>query len=93
MKLAKVVLVITICALVFGCSRDERGVSGNSVKLSYKAEAALEYINTELPSEQRDVLLGRSSDSNAEANAIANLMQSGHLDGYAEYIEAMKIQK
>lgn len=98
-KLNKVVIILLCCGIVFWGwwvhTRDTGGESssGSGVRLSYKAKAAIQYINNELPPEQRDVLLGRSSDSNAEANAIANLMKSGHLDGFAEYIEAMEKQK
>ncbi|MBP5641095.1 MAG: hypothetical protein J6X55_16560 [Victivallales bacterium] len=85
-------LSITTILLLYGCS-EETNSTRSDINLSYKARAALQYIENELPPDQRDVLLRGSSDSNAEANAIANLMASGHLDGYAEYIEAMQKQK
>lgn len=103
-KLNKVVIILLCCGIVFwgwwahcslllSCGKNEKSTPGSGVRLSYKAKAAIQYINNELPPEQRDVLLGRSSDSYAEANAIANLMKSGHLDGFAEYIEAMEKEK
>lgn len=95
--MSKKLLLLSIATVLLGCACSKKTDSVNNeindIKLSYKARAAIKYIQNELPAEQRDVLMGRSYDKDAEASAIANLIQSGHLDGFAEYIEAMEKQK
>jgi len=65
-----------------GCGKKEE----KKVKLSYEARLALEYVNS-LPEGQRNVLLYGSGSSEDQAQALANLSASGHMQGFAEYLE------
>ena len=56
--------------------------------LSNRALKAKEYVDS-LPWDQKQALLG-AGDPNAEANATANLIKSGHLEGWIEYQQSLK---
>ena len=79
-------MLITFCLLLLcGCgkSQDEKETF---VYLSPKALAAKYYIDHELPEDQKQAFYTGHGDI---ANLYANLIDSGHLDGAAEYAEAI----
>ena len=57
-----------------------------TASLSPKALAAKYYIDNELPANQRQAFYTGYGD---KENLYANLIDSGHLDGAAEYAEAI----
>ena len=58
--------------------------------LSPKGEMAKDYIENELPAGQRAALLYGGGSPYDEANALANLMKDGQLDGSIEYLKSMQ---
>lgn len=83
-KNLRLFFIITLCfLLLLGCgkSQDEKDTF---VYLSPKALAAKYYIDHELPEDQKQAFYTGHGDS---ANLYANLIESGHLDGAAEYAE------
>lgn len=77
-----VLFLAAVSLFLTGCGEKEE-----KVKLSYKARRALDYVNN-LPEGQRNVLLYGSGSPEDQANALANLSASGHLQGFSEYLEA-----
>lgn len=73
--------LLTIC----GCGKSKKQSDAIS-SLSPKALAAKYYIDNELPEDQKQAFYTGHGD---EANLYANLMNDGHLDGAAEYAEAL----
>ena len=63
------------------------GKKEKKIELSLKAKLALEYVKN-LPEGQKNVLLHGTGSAEDKANAMANLSASGHLEGFAEYLEA-----
>ena len=85
--LRKAVILFLAAAVLFsfGCGKSEKKTK--NVKLSYKAWRALNYVKS-LPEGQKNVLLHGTGSEEDKANAMANLSASGHLQGFAEYLEA-----
>ena len=67
-----------------GCGKSQQEDIVSS--LSPKALAAKYYIDNELPEDQKQAFYTGCGD---QANLVANLMNDGHLDGAAEYAEAL----
>lgn len=79
-------LTLSLFLLTFcGCgeSQKQRDVVSS---LSPRARAAKYYIDNELPEDQKQAFYTGQGD---KANLYANLMKDGHLDGAAEYAEAL----
>lgn len=80
------IFCLAAAVLLFaGCGKSEK--KAKNVKLSYKAWRALNYVKS-LPEGQQNVLLHGRGSAEDQANAMANLSASGHLQGFAEYLEA-----
>lgn len=73
--------LLTFC----GCGKSKNQSDALS-SLSQKALAAKYYIDNELPEAQKQAFYTGHGD---KANLYANLMNDGHLDGAAEYAEAL----
>ncbi len=79
-------LTLSVCLLaLWGCGKSQKQRDITS-SLSPKALAAKYYIDNELPENQKQAFYTGRGDT---ANLYANLMNDGHLDGAAEYAEAL----
>ena len=79
-------LLLALC----GC-RESQKQRDTISSLSPKALAAKYYIDNELPEEQKQAFYTGHGD---KSNLYANLIDSGHLDGAAEYAEViLKLEK
>lgn len=87
MTLGKNTLALLLSSLLlalFGCGKSQQEDIISS--LSPKARAAKYYIDNELPEDQKQAFYTGCGDA---SNLIANLMNNGHLEGAAEYAEAI----
>ena len=66
-------------------SADSYGEYGRTLDL--KSEIARDYIMNDLPAGQRDAILSGRGSSEDQANAMANLMKSGNIEGAAKYLQ------
>lgn len=82
MKNMLILLLFVNLILFCGCGKKQ----DTTMHLSYKALAAKYYIDNELPEDQKQAFYTGQGD---KANLYANLMKDGHLDGAAEYAEAL----
>ena len=73
-------LLLALC----GCGKSQQEDIISS--LSPKALAAKYYIDNELPEDQKQAFYTGRGD---KSNLYANLMNDGHLEGAAEYAEAI----
>ena len=81
------ILLFSLCLLLLvGCRKEEKRKE-TRIYLSPKAMAAKNYIDNELPDEQRRAFYTGMGDN---ANLLANLMKSGYLEGAAEYQKAIE---
>ena len=64
-------------------SAESFGEYGNSLQ----SEIARDYIMNDLPAGQRNAILNGGGSSEDQANAMANLMKSGNLEGAAELLQ------
>ena len=81
------ILLFSLCLLMLcGCGKEEKRKEIR-IYLSPKALAAKYYIDNELPEEQRQAFYTGRGDV---GNLAANLMKYGHLEGAAEYQEALE---
>ncbi|MBP5673272.1 MAG: hypothetical protein J6X49_12855 [Victivallales bacterium] len=86
MKYRKLYFTLLLsCSLLTltGCGKKEKDITAS---LSPRALAAKNYIDNELPSAQRQAFYTGNGD---KANLYANLINSGHLEGAAEYAEVL----
>ena len=81
------ILVFLLCLLMLcGCGKEEKRKE-TRIYLSPKALEAKYFIDNELPGEQRQAFYTGRGDM---GNLLANLMKYGHLEGAAEYQEALE---
>ena len=76
-------LLSLILLIMCGCGNPQKDITS---LLSPRARAAKYYINNELPEDKKQAFYTGHGDS---ANLCANLMRDGHLEGAAEYAEAL----
>ena len=92
MSLGKTTYALLLSLFLFalcGCGKSQKQRDIIS-SLSPQALAAKYYIDNELPESQRHTFYtGKEVYLNDKANLFANLIDSGHLDGAAEYAEAI----